>query len=323
MSTTVKTAFRPDIVVLEIARLTPLREIGPAIRRDPKYKQIAASLEHVGLIEPIVVFAAGRGKYLVLDGHKRLDILKARGVTEVCCLFATDDESYTYNKRVNYLSPIGEHHMMLKALTHGVAEERMAAALDVDVATIRRKRNLLNGICPESVEILKDKRVSPNAFAVLRRMKPARQIEVSGLMVAANNYSRRFAQALLLGTRVDFLIELAPTRASKGIDPTKKAMLEQETDALLREFKAVEKSYGADILTLGVCCRYLDRMLGNARVQRYLVKRYPDILDQFQQLLADVNDDKSRRSRMPDKKAPTTEKSRSSRQAPKGRAAAG
>src|SRR5271166_3506104 len=152
MSTTVKTAFRPDIVVLEIARLTPLREIGPAMRRDPKYKQIAASLEHVGIIEPIVVFSAGRGKYLVLDGHKRLDIVKARGVTEVACLLATDDESYTYNKRVNYLSPIGEHHMILKNLENGVTEEEIAAALDVNVATIRAKRNLLDGICSEAAE---------------------------------------------------------------------------------------------------------------------------------------------------------------------------
>jgi ParB-like chromosome segregation protein Spo0J len=41
------------------------------------------------LIEPIVVYSAG--KYLVLDGEKRLDILKARNVTEVRCLMATDD----------------------------------------------------------------------------------------------------------------------------------------------------------------------------------------------------------------------------------------
>ena len=122
MSTIVKAAFRPDIIVLEIARLTSLKEVGAHTRRDQKYKQIAASLEHVGLIEPIVVFSAGRGKYFVVDGEKRLDILKTRGVTEVCCLIATDDESYTYNKRVNYLSPIGEHHMMLRALAHGVAE---------------------------------------------------------------------------------------------------------------------------------------------------------------------------------------------------------
>jgi hypothetical protein len=109
----------------------------------------------------------------------------------------------------------------------------------------------------------------------------------------------------------------------KGVDPTQKAMLEQETDTLLREFKAVEKSYGSDVLTLGVCCRYLDRMLANARVHKYLSKRYPEILQQLQQLLDDVNEDKSRRSAMPARKAPTADKSRSVGKAQKVRAAAG
>jgi hypothetical protein len=76
MSASVKAAFRPDIVILEVARLTPLKEITAAMRKDRKYKQIAASLTRC-LMEPIVVFQ-GRGEYLVLDGHKRLDILKTR-----------------------------------------------------------------------------------------------------------------------------------------------------------------------------------------------------------------------------------------------------
>jgi hypothetical protein len=73
MPTSVKAAFRPDLVNLEIARLTPLKKISPEMREERKYGQIAASLTHVGLLEPIVVFPAGRGKFLVLDGHKRLD----------------------------------------------------------------------------------------------------------------------------------------------------------------------------------------------------------------------------------------------------------
>ena len=236
-------------VVLETARLTPLKEIDDAVRRDKKYRQIAASIEHVGIIEPLVVFAGDRGKYLVLDGHKRLDILKAHGVTEVACLLATDDESYTYNKRVNYLSPIGEHHMILKNLENGVTEEEIAAALDVNVATIRAKRNLLDGICSEAAETLKDKRVGNDAFSVLRKMKALRQTEVAGLMVAANNYTRRFALALLTGTRTELLAATARVRPAKGAAATQKAMLEQETDALLREYKAVDESYGTEVLS--------------------------------------------------------------------------
>jgi len=304
MSASVKAAFRPDIVILEVARLTPLKEISAAMRKDKKYKQIAASLTHVGLIEPIVVFPAGRGKYLVLDGHKRLDILKTRGITEVRCLLASDDESYTYNKRTNYLSPIGEHHMILKALASGVTEERIAESLDVNVKTIRQKRNLLDGICAEAVDILKDRRVTPNALAALRKMKPARQIEAAGLMVAAAKFTANFAQALLAGTRAEFLV--APgrvPRAIKNVDTTKKGMLEQETEMLLRDYKAVEESYGADILTLSVCGGYLNRLLANARVQRYLTKRYPEILQQLRQVQAEVHADKSRPPKISAKRA--------------------
>lgn len=303
MSTSVKQAFGSEVVVLETARLTPLKEIDAAVRRDKKYRQIAASIEHVGIIEPIVVFSAGRGKYLVLDGHKRLDILKARGVTEVACLLATDDESYTYNKRVNYLSPIGEHHMILRNLENGVTEEEIAAALDVNVATIRAKRNLLDGICSEAAETLKDKRVGNDAFSVLRKMKAVRQTEVAGLMVAANNYSRRFAQLLLTGTRTELLAAPERVRPPKGLAATQKAMLEQETDALLREYKAVDESYGTDVLLLSVSCGYIERLLANARVQRYLSKRYPDILQQLQQLVADVQGDKTFIPKLPAKKA--------------------
>lgn len=305
MSATVKAAFHPDIVVLKTAQLTPLKEIDAAIRKDKKYKQIAASLEHVGLIEPIVVFAAKNGEHLVLDGNKRLDILKARGVTDVRCLLATDDESYTYNKRVNYLPPIGEHHMILRAPAHGVTEARIAAALDVDVATIRRKRDLLDGICPETAELLKDRRVTAAAFAALRRMKPIRQIEVAQLMVSAHNYSRRFVCMLLAGTRPELLVTPEKVRPPTGISAAEKAMLERETDSLLRQYKAVEASYGTDVLTLSIACAYLERLLANTRINRYLTKHYPDLLKQLQQLTATVSSEKHH-SAAPRRKPPAS-----------------
>jgi hypothetical protein len=78
----------------------------------------------------------------LLDGYTRLDILASTGATSVNCLVATDNESYAYNKRVNYIPPIAQHHMILCALQH-VSEERIACALNVTVATIKEKRDLL------------------------------------------------------------------------------------------------------------------------------------------------------------------------------------
>lgn len=81
-SVKVKTGFRQHVVAVAIESITPQKEISAASRRTTLYKQIAASLQHVGLIEPLVVFPREAGNYLLLDGHTRLDILKRRCVRE-------------------------------------------------------------------------------------------------------------------------------------------------------------------------------------------------------------------------------------------------
>lgn len=53
--------------------------------------------------------------------------------------------------------------MILKAIKSGVSEERIAKVLNVDVASIRQKRDLLEGICKEAAEILKTRQMSPLA----------------------------------------------------------------------------------------------------------------------------------------------------------------
>lgn len=289
----VKIAFYPEILTLKTADLVPLRTVDEAQRRSRKYKQIAASLKYVGLIEPLAVYAAD-GRYVVLDGNTRLDILRQQNITEVRCLLATDNEAYTYDKRVNYLSPIGEHQMILRAIAHGVTEEEIAAALDYDVATIQRKRSLLVGICPEATELLKDRPVSAPVFSVLRKMKAVRQVEAARLIIAARKYTARFAKVLLAGTRSELLVDPEKAQATRASSPTQKAMLEQETDELLKEFTSVQESYGTDVVHLSVSCRYVERILANARIRRHLDKHHPSILQELDCVLAEVNTDKTR-----------------------------
>jgi ParB-like nuclease domain len=60
-------------------------------RQHEKYKQIRASIRAVGIIEPLVVFPLGKGGYRVLDGRKRLDVVKEGNLaTEIDCWLATD-----------------------------------------------------------------------------------------------------------------------------------------------------------------------------------------------------------------------------------------
>ena len=281
----VKTAFRLEVVILKTKDLIPSKQLDKRERSHQKYLQIAASLTAVGLIEPLVVYQDTRGTYRLLDGHKRLDILTNRKVHEVECLISTDDEAYTYNRRANYLSSVGEHQMILRALQHN-SEETIAAALNVNVSTIRKKRDLLDGICAEAVDILKDRRVPPYSFAVLRKLKPVRQVEAAELMVSSNLYSHRFAEALLAGTRDEMLVVPEKVRTAKMFSADQKARIISEADNLLRNARIVEESYGAEALTLSVCCRYITKLLGNVSVFRYIAKSHPDISEELQNLTA-------------------------------------
>jgi hypothetical protein len=285
-SQTVKMAFEGKGELLPIASITPLRLVSNAIKKSPKYGQIAASIREVGVIEPPVVARdrATPHKYLLLDGHLRIEVLRELGIDKVACLISTDDEAFTYNKRVNRLAIIQEHRMILKAIERGVPDERIAKALNIDVKTLQHKKRLLSGICSEAADLLKDKHISAHTFWVLKKMAPFRQIEAAELMVAMNKYTCSYARSLLAATPKDQLVEPEKPKSIKGLSTEQMALMERESANLEREFKIVEQSYGTDHLDLVLAKGFLAKLLRNARVVRYLAQRHAGILAEFQKL---------------------------------------
>jgi len=285
-ASTVKMAFEDVELRIAIADIQPLKLVTDAIKRTPKYAQIAASMGEVGIVEPPIVARdrSEQGKYLLLDGHLRIDVLKHLGETEVMCLVSTDDEAFTYNKRVNRIAAIQEHRMILKAVERGVSEQRIAKALNVDVQSIRRKRHLLDGICAEVAQILKDKHIAIQTFTELKKMMPLRQIEAAELMVAMNKYTISYAKSLLAATPQSQLVESTKPKCVKGLSEEQIALMERESVNLEREFKIAEKSYGTDHLDLVLTIGYLGKMIGNARVVRYLAQYHGEILAEFKKI---------------------------------------
>ena len=284
----VKIAFRQEVQEIPLEQLVALKDIDPRVPRTRKYKQLRASLEHIGLIEPLAVFPQPEDRYLVTNGNFRLHILRELKVMKARCTVALDDEAYTYNKRVNALSPITEHFMILKAIANGVTEERIAVGLGIDVKAIRTRRNLLDGICPEAVALLKEKRVNSPTFGYLRRMKPLRQIDAAELMISAKNYSAPFAAAILGVTSRDQLVK-PEKEGDKPDADNASALLEETTENLLRELATARKRYGTDVLTLTVTCRCLENLIQNAEVVRYLKTNHLEILDALQHLVRQVD----------------------------------
>lgn len=282
----VKMSFEAAGLRLAIADINPLRLVTAAVKRTPKYTQIATSIQEVGIIEPPVVAhdRSNRGKYLLLDGHLRIEVLKEMGATEVVCIISTDDEAYTYNKRVSRLAIVQEHKMILKAIERGVSEERIAKTLNLDIKTLQQKKRMLTGICPEAVELLKDKHVALGTFWIFKKMVPFRQIEAAELMVAMNKYTISYARSLLAATPQEQLIETGKPKAIKGLTDEQISLMERESGNLEREFKIAEQSYGTDHLDLVLAKGYLGSLLGNPRVVRYLVQNHREILVEFQKI---------------------------------------
>ena len=286
LAATVRMGFEETGVRLAIADIQPLRLVTDVVKKTQKYAQIVSSIAEVGIIEPPVVARDQKdaGKFLLLDGHLRLEALKERGETSVVCLVSTDDEAFTYNKRVSRLAIIQEHKMVLKAVDRGVPEERIAKALNINVGTLRHKIRLLDGICPEAVELLKDKHVATNTFWVLRKMTSFRQIEAAELMVAMNKYTTGYARALLAATPQSQIAETHKPKVVRGLTDEQVSLMERESANLEREFKLAEQSYGTDHLDLVLAKGFLARLLGNARVVRYLAQRHQELLSEFQKI---------------------------------------
>jgi hypothetical protein len=282
----IRSGFEEALINLQLDQIIFLKSINALTRKSTKYLQIRASIEEVGIIEPPAVHQDRnlKGKYILLDGHLRVDILKELQMTEVTCLLSRDDEPFTYNKHINRIATIQEHHMILRAIERGVSEQRLASALNVDLRSIHQKRDLLLGICPEAVELLKDKVIAPKTFRPLKSMKPVRQIEVARLMNDSGVYTHSYVLALLAATPQDLLLHPQKPKRIRGLDTDKMARMEAEMEGLQKDFQLIEDSYAVDVMSLTFAKGYLAALLGNARVVKYLAGNQPDILKEFERI---------------------------------------
>jgi hypothetical protein len=282
----VKLSFERESVVVSLSCLTFLKTVPADIKSSRRYMQIVRSVRAIGLVEAPAVMPdpKRRGHYFLLDGHLRIEALKEIGVSEVECLVSTDDEAYTYNKRINRLAAIQEHRMVARAIERGVPEERIAEALGMEVVSVRKRSRLLDGISADAAEILKDAPCPLTVFDILRRMAPLRQIEAAELMVGQNNFTIMFAKALLAATPDKLLADRGKTKPSgeRAITAEQIARMERELVSLQAQVKSVEENYGIDNLHLTVARGYLRKLLANTRILRWLTQHRPEYLAEFQ-----------------------------------------
>lgn len=281
-------AFGQDFLTIPVAAIIPLKTLPDGARESRSYSQVLSSIKAIGLIEAPVVLADPKnaGTWFLLDGHLRLEALKELGITEVECLLATDDDTYTYNKRVNRIPPIQEHRMIVRAMERGVSADDIAAALNLQVESVLRRFKLLEGISSEAAEMLKDTPCSMKVFDILRQMSAVRQIEAADLMIGQNNFSIMFARAIRAATPDNQLVTAKKGKGAGVPTPSGQQMarMERELAALQTQVESVEETYGVDNLHLTVARGYIAKLLANNRVVRWLATHQQDYLGEFQKI---------------------------------------
>jgi RepB plasmid partitioning protein/ParB-like nuclease domain len=289
--TKVSLGFDLEPLSVPLNNILPSRKTPVGMETSRKYIQIRSSIQEIGLIEPLSVSPADKntGQHILLDGHIRLVALRELNFSEVPCLIAIDDESYTYNSRVNRLSTIQEHYMIRRAIQRGVTSERLAKALSLDPRTIERKAQLLEGICPEAAELLKDRKFPTDISRVLRKMKPTRQVECVELMVSANTITVAYVEAMLVATPTTMLVDGKKPTKLTGVTQEQMAKMEREMSNLQGQYKMVEQTYGQDVLNLVLAKGYLAKLLENKSVARYLRQRQSEVLTEFEAIVQTVS----------------------------------
>lgn len=284
--------FELETYQIPLDQLLPSKKVPDGVMSTRKYKQIVSSINEVGLIEPLSVIQPDRKKpeYLVLDGHLRVLALKELGMSVGPCLFAKDDETYSYNHHINRLSTIAEHYMIRRAIDRGVSKERLARAFNVNLSSINRRINLLEGICPEAIALLQDKQFTPDVTRILRNMKAARQVEAVELMLASSTITVAHAEALLKATPPEQRTDVKPTEKDKKAAPIEQIeKLEKEMSQVQEKYQEAESSYGSDLLNLVVAKGYLTKLLANEAVKSYIGRHEPEILEHLELVVNTVS----------------------------------
>tara|TARA_Y100000589_G_scaffold331397_1_gene384745 strand:+ start:2464 stop:3366 length:903 start_codon:yes stop_codon:yes gene_type:complete len=291
MSAKIQAAFEMNGVVIEIDKILRLKKLTKPIRLTQRYQRIKSSVQEIGIVEPPVVYpyADSEGCYTLLDGHLRVDVVERLGNKEIFCLIATEDETFTYNHKVNQLTTIQEHYMIVKAIKNGVSEERIAQTLNIDIEKVKKKMNLLDGVCSEAIELLKSRDVSAGALRELKRVHPIRQIEMSELMIASNNYGDIYARCMVAATSQDQLVKPESRKMHGSNEKKDIARLQNEMQNLERDFKMVQDEYGQNMLKMVVVVGYLKSLMGNAAVVRYMSQIEPTMITEFQQIIENAS----------------------------------
>ncbi|MER9370352.1 plasmid partitioning protein RepB C-terminal domain-containing protein [Mesorhizobium sp. M0618] len=142
---------------------------------------------------------------------------------------------------------------------------------------------LIGGIVPEVIELFQDCYLPPKIFGVLRKLAPTRQLEVTKLMIAMNRVTYNYAKmAVALSSQSQLADSSNPGWKFARLTDAQLAALKTEFEDLSKRVRNTMKHYGVLALEHISTGRYLNHLLENVRVVRFLAQKFPETLSEIQ-----------------------------------------
>lgn len=145
-------------------------------------------------------------------------------------------------------------------------------------------RQPVSGICPDVLDFLQDYPVKVKIFGLLRHVLPARQLEIARLMVAMERVTFTYAKILIAFTPHPLLAEGFYPAMIANVSEDQLGAMTPELGRLSSEFLSAVERLGPVSLELLAAGRYLDRLMDNSRVVRYLAHTFPGYFEEFHEL---------------------------------------
>ena len=271
-----------DAKDVPIVCLKPLNERKIAKR---EYARIKASIQTVGLIEPLVVSPEGES-YLILDGVQRYRILLDLGVETVPCIIRQEQETFTFNRMVNHISPVQQSRMIEKSLEE-LDEKTIANALGLNTITHRLGKALMSQLHPDVVKAMDAESITRTCAREFTYVKPERQLDILTAMKAHKDLSTAFARALILKTPPKLRSKKRRNAGNpwNGAERRKSQLLKklQDTEQKHDFYSRLYRQYSVDLLKLVIYARSL---VTNSVVREYLDDHHPAIVARFTDIIA-------------------------------------
>jgi len=272
---------------LPLAALKPLTDRERVnLKTHRGFLRLRASIQAVGLIEPLSVYAEG-GSYVILDGYLRFLACKELRIESVPCIVYPEKDAYTFNRMVNRLSGFQEMRMLRKSL-ETLDEKTIANVFGMRSIRYRLASTLLAQLHPTVAEAFENDLIGRHTASELLCVKPERQAEILADMKRVNDFSPAFVRALFLKTPPELRNpNRKPSRMWSEDKAKRKDLVNRLEDAEKQHefYTRLYRQYSADLVKMAL---YVRKVITTPAVADYLKAHHETTLQELSAIALDT-----------------------------------